>query len=95
LLVSFALLFPCISLPLCILQGSYVPLVRNALELDLVLRVGLHAQANCEHELADCCRKAGEESVERLGMDRQSNGFFFFLFFFLFFPTKDHGVTRR
>ena len=33
----------------------HIPLVRNALELDLVLRVGLHAQADCEDELADCC----------------------------------------
>lgn len=33
----------------------HVPLVRNALELDLVLRVGLHAQADCEDELTNCC----------------------------------------
>ena len=29
--------------------------MRNALEVRLVLWVGLHAQANCEDELADGC----------------------------------------
>jgi len=43
-----------------------IPLVGNALELRLVLWVGLHAQADCEDELANSRREAGEESVERL-----------------------------
>lgn len=31
----------------------HIPFVRNALEVCLVLRVGLHAQADCENKLAD------------------------------------------
>jgi hypothetical protein len=41
-------------------------LVRDALELDLVLRVRLHAQAGREHKLADGGAEAREEGVEGL-----------------------------
>jgi hypothetical protein len=41
-------------------------LVRDALELGLVLGVRLHAQAGREHELADGGAEAGQEGVERL-----------------------------
>lgn len=47
--------------------------MRNALKVHLVLRVGLHAQADCEDKLANGSREAREESVERLeiAMSRQ------------------------
>jgi hypothetical protein len=41
-------------------------LVRDALELDLVLRVRLHAQTGREHKLADGGAEAREEGVEGL-----------------------------
>ena len=45
---------------------SKCPLVRNALEVGLVLRVGLNAQGCCKDELADTSAETGQESVERL-----------------------------
>ena len=51
------------------LNNVNIPLVGNALKVRLVLWVGLHAQADCEDELANSCREAGEESVERLYCD--------------------------
>jgi hypothetical protein len=42
------------------------PLMRNALKVHLVLRVGLHAQRDGEDELADAGAEAGEEGVEWL-----------------------------
>jgi len=43
------------------------PLVRDALKVGLVLRVGLHAERSCEDKLADASAEAGQESVEGLG----------------------------
>lgn len=42
------------------------PLVRDALELGLVLGVGLHAEGGSQDELADAGTEAGQESVEGL-----------------------------
>jgi hypothetical protein len=42
------------------------PLVRDALELGLVLGVGLHAEGGGQDELADAGAEAGQESVEGL-----------------------------
>lgn len=44
------------------------PLVRDALELGLVLWVGLDAEGRCEDELADAGAEARQEGVERLGV---------------------------
>lgn len=41
-------------------------LVRNVLEVDLVLRVGLDAKGGCKDELANGCAEACEEGVEGL-----------------------------
>ena len=43
-----------------------VPLMRNPLEVLLVLGIRLDAQAGCEHELPDRRAEAGEEGVEGL-----------------------------
>lgn len=45
-----------------------IPLMANALELILVLRIGLDAQRGREDELADGGAEAGEEGVEGLGV---------------------------
>lgn len=47
----------------------YVPLVRDAAKVALVLRVGLDAQAGREDELADGGGEAGQEGVEGLLID--------------------------
>lgn len=41
-------------------------LVRDALELGLVLRVGLDAEGGCEDELTDAGAESGQKSIERL-----------------------------
>lgn len=45
----------------------------DALELGLILQVGLDAQTSREDELADRGAEAGEEGVEGLSRDRISS----------------------